>query len=354
MTFDELAPAWHAQNVSLLSPVDRDALLVRVFKRVESLNRSALAQDVVETIAALVVLVGYAWSMYLWPADYVVSRTGAVILVCYALFLIYMLRPRRATQPFASPDAPLREFIRAELNRLDRRIRMTRTALWWSVLPCVIGVNIVFVGLAGMGAPALIWAVLSLLFFWGSHAVAKWSIAKSLAPARNELASLLNQLGDDVALIEQPQMRSSKLRRIVSALVLLASATVLGLAAFDLVGQANVEYPKRAPFTDVRWDGSKPQVKIGEEWFALISLDGIPAEDIVTFSWWTYMDRWRKRFEEDLVEVLTRMGHPPHDTVTLVVQPLTTSEPRTLNDVPMTEDNRRAIYKAARDREQNE
>jgi len=47
-------------------------------------------------------------------------------------------------------------------------------------------------------------------------------------------------------------------------------------------------------------------VKIGEGVVTLVSLDGIAAEDIVAFSWRTYVDRWRKRFAEDLVEVLTR------------------------------------------------
>ena len=96
-------------------------------------------------------------------------------------------------------------------------------------------------------------------------------------------------------------------------------------------------------------------VKIGEEWFTLVSLDGIAAEDIVAFSRRTYRaNKWQKRFEEDLVEVLTRMGHEPKDTVRLVVSPLGSQATRTLEDVPMTEANRWAIYDAARARERGE
>ncbi len=108
------------------------------------------------------------------------------------------------------------------------------------------------------------------------------------------------------------------------------------------------EYPKRAPFTGVRWEGHKPVVKIGEEWFTLVSLDGIAAGDIVAFSRRTYKDKWRKRFEEDLVEVLAGMGHKPKDTVRLVVLPLGSSKTRTLEGVAMTEANRRAIKNANR------
>jgi hypothetical protein len=48
------------------------------------------------------------------------------------------------------------------------------------------------------------------------------------------------------------------------------------------------------------------------------------------------------------------MDHPPQDTVTLVVQSLTSSETRTLEDVPMTRANRRAIRDAAQARERSE
>ena len=115
-------------------------------------------------------------------------------------------------------------------------------------------------------------------------------------------------------------------------------------------GSQTEDYPKRAPFTGVRWKGLKPTVKIGKRWFTLVSLDGIATRDIVAFSRRTYKDKWRKRFEEDLVEVLAGMGHPPQDKVTLVVQSRTSSRKRTLKDVAMTEANRRAIRAASRAR----
>jgi hypothetical protein len=85
-----------------------------------------------------------------------------------------------------------------------------------------------------------------------------------------------------------------------------------------------------------------------------VSLDELPISEIVAFSQRTYGDKWQKRFEEDLVELLSRMGHPPQDTVKLVVQSLTSSKTWALEDAPMTEANRRAIYKAARARERAE
>jgi hypothetical protein len=52
-----------------------------------------------------------------------------------------------------------------------------------------------------------------------------------------------------------------------------------------------------------------------------------------------------------LVEDLARKGHEPKDTVQLVVSPLGSSTTRTLEDVPLTTANRRAIRDAAQARE---
>jgi len=116
----------------------------------------------------------------------------------------------------------------------------------------------------------------------------------------------------------------------------------------------NEEFPKTSPFAAVRWQESQPEVQLGEEWFKLVSLNELPASEIVAFSKQAYGDKWRKRFEEDLVELLTRMEHPPQDKVTLVVQSLTTSETQVRKDVPLTQENRRAIRNAARKREPSE
>ena len=131
-------------------------------------------------------------------------------------------------------------------------------------------------------------------------------------------------------------------------------------AAWEIVyastkpSNAEADYSKKSPFAAVRWKQSQPEVKIGDEWFKLVSLNELPATQIVTFSQRTYEDKWQKRFEEDLVELLTRMGHEPQETVRLVVMPLGSSTTRTLENVPMTKANRQAIRAAAQTRDPSE
>ena len=349
MTFDDLATAWKEQNDRPLSAADREAMVARVCRRVERLGGAVVRRDLVETIAAAFVIVFFGRYVYAAPADYVVSKSGAALLVCWGVFIVYKMHRTRTVQRPASPDAPVREFCRIELGRLDRQIRLLRGVLWWYIAPCVIGVNVMFVGMSGFGMASLVYCGATLLLGWGIYLLNLRAVAKDVVPARNELASLLGQL-DDAGAVDQLVEPPAKSRRQFWAAVLLVTLAALGITFAPFLDRSK-EYPKLAPYTGVRWEGNQPVVRVGDEWFTLVSIDGIAVEEIVAFSRRTYVDKWRKRFAEDLVEVLTRMGHEPKDTVRLVVSPPGSPATRNLNDVPMTEANRKAIYEAARARE---
>lgn len=110
-------------------------------------------------------------------------------------------------------------------------------------------------------------------------------------------------------------------------------------------------YPKRSPFNAVRWREDVPEVRVGETWYDLISINGEKTDDILSFCRQEYGDKWRKRFEEDLVEVLIKLKHfDGWMKATLVVRSLESSEEVTLDDVPVTVENRRAIRRAAAER----
>lgn len=113
-------------------------------------------------------------------------------------------------------------------------------------------------------------------------------------------------------------------------------------------------YPKLSPFEAVRWRGSVPEVRVNGVWYELLSINGITCKEIVAFlKSVEKKEDWRqKRFEEDLVEVLTVMGHDPGTSATLKVRQLDSGQEKELKDVPMTEKNRNAIRDARQKRSQ--
>ncbi|UII26364.1 S41 family peptidase [Fulvivirga maritima] len=81
-----------------------------------------------------------------------------------------------------------------------------------------------------------------------------------------------------------------------------------------------LDLKKASPFTAVTWtDDDQPKVQVDNEWYILKKLDGHTAEKIITFCKKEYGTKWKKRFSEDLIEVLQAMGTPPQKHVDLVL-----------------------------------
>jgi CubicO group peptidase (beta-lactamase class C family) len=97
-------------------------------------------------------------------------------------------------------------------------------------------------------------------------------------------------------------------------------------------------YAKVAPFSGVRWENNRPIVRVEDRWAPLVSIDELPIDRVLEFSQKEFDDKARKRFAEDLVELLAKMGHEPQWEVTLG---LDTSDGQVEHvKVMMTEENR--------------
>jgi predicted esterase len=105
-------------------------------------------------------------------------------------------------------------------------------------------------------------------------------------------------------------------------------------------------YEKLSPFEAVRWKGPAYEVQVGKGWYELRGINDLTIDEIVKFCKESEPRRWEKRLDEDLVEMLSRMGKPPGKTVALKVRTLDTGEAKVLADVLMTEENRKAIWRA--------
>lgn len=103
------------------------------------------------------------------------------------------------------------------------------------------------------------------------------------------------------------------------------------------------DYPKRSPFSELRWSDSRPEARIGGTWYAVHAVNGVPIDDILSFCEKNWPNKVRRRFVEDLVEVLSKMGKAPGASTTIDVTNLETGSRSTLRDVPMTRANRQRL-----------
>ena len=127
-----------------------------------------------------------------------------------------------------------------------------------------------------------------------------------------------------------------------SGIVVAALAMTLASFAPAPATRADEVPDKASPFTAVRWEGDQPIVRFEGSWYSFEGLDGLSKAEILAYAKGAHGDRWKKRFSEDLVEVLQGMGHAPGVEVRLALQ----RDGETLVETGrMTEENRRSVWR---------
>ncbi|TWT63011.1 hypothetical protein [Rubinisphaera italica] len=380
---DDFQQAWQAQSSKTRLTIDAD-LLIREFLRNQSgFQNTIFWRDFREVAIALIMIpvwiyLGIAnalpWTWYL---------TIPVLIWIAGFMIVYRMR---YMQKPSEIDEPLIKCVQRSLIEQENQIWLLRNLVWWYLLPPTLSIMAFFAqviftpdiplvdagGWSDFLARLIVFLSMSLLvivIYYFVYLINQQAVKTQLEPRRLELLELLKSLEDEsnggingeYPLLTGPNSFTVSPRRSFASYLLAAIITLLGMSGILYVAyhlddmilhEINEEYPKLSPFAAVRWEEDQPEVKVDKEWYRLISINDIPSEEIVTYSQETFGDLWQKRFEEDLVELLTRMGHEPGNNVTLVVESPRTSEKQVLKDVLMTRENRRAIRNTAQAQEQ--
>ncbi|GMU36428.1 MAG: hypothetical protein KJ057_07595 [Phycisphaerae bacterium] len=98
-----------------------------------------------------------------------------------------------------------------------------------------------------------------------------------------------------------------------------------------------------SPFSGVRWVDDRPEVRIEETWYQLLSIQGASTEDLIRHCRRVYADAWRKRFDEDLVRVLREMRRLTGNTAVVEARRLDSGEVVHFPAIPLTTENRAAL-----------
>jgi hypothetical protein len=131
---------------------------------------------------------------------------------------------------------------------------------------------------------------------------------------------------------------------------MLAAAAALASLAITPAAAAQ-DYEKLAPWPAVRWRDDVPEVEIEGRWYELVALEDAKSTEIVAFCKKTWPDKWQKRFEEDLVEVMARMDRPlgarvAMDVIAVADEGRKNAKKEPLRGIAMTRENRQRLWEA--------
>jgi len=175
-------------------------------------------------------------------------------------------------------------------------------------------------------------------------------VMSSYRATLNRINFSLAQIAGELKQSPVPQIYQEKTRSglwmVLGAVAVLA--VVLGIVfltgRFWPSDRAWQGYPRLSPFEAVRWHDQTPDVRVGGNWYELLAVNDVSTNEIIAFSKFKGPDTWQKHFEEDLVELMIRMGHDPGTSATLKVKELSSGNVQVLKEVPMTEQNRNSLW----------
>jgi len=174
--------------------------------------------------------------------------------------------------------------------------------------------------------------------------------ARRYSSAGDLAADLRRYLEGRSVLAKPPALAESTLRFVRRHWVFCSFSVLTGLIGLLLLFPGALPIPlqgswwrKAAVFEGLRWVGDQPEVLHAGEWYVLESIDGLQAGYVVGYCKQLEPHRWRKRFSEDLVQVLNRLGHPALIDVDLVVRDLEDRQLFTIEDVRWSQEKRRAL-----------
>lgn len=141
-------------------------------------------------------------------------------------------------------------------------------------------------------------------------------------------------------------------RHRVGVLASLVVALFASLAAFAVLFPAELPWgltgdwwKEGAPFEALRWRGDVPEVELEGRWYELRAIEDLDAAYVTGFCKQYAGNRWRKRFSEDLLQVLNRMRVWRFGAVDLVLRDLETGALVRRSDAPLEKAFRQRIYR---------
>lgn len=323
-----------------------DSVAERVVKRHSKLKSTLDGRDAREV--GVCVLLIFVFGFYVWLFDQFYIRVGSLIVVAACVEVSAVLLWARRGLQVTPDELSVRDFTEHQRMLVRRQIGLLRNIAWWYLLPFFIGLMVMTYGFGNLWL-LIGFGIATLVMYWVIWRMNQRAVADELSPLDEAYTMMLEAIDNpdrDMAqdnLQGLPEAKRPNYRPFMTQVVGLTFFIVILSGFLSWLDREAVDYRKLAPFTAVRWNQEQPEVEIDDAWYELVAIDGVKSAEIVEYCQWKYLALSRKRFEEDLVEVLTRMGHPPDETSDLKVRKLSNGSTVVLEDVPWTAENRSTI-----------
>ena len=144
-------------------------------------------------------------------------------------------------------------------------------------------------------------------------------------------------------------MQTARRTMITISLIAIGIAmlgTFMGSPSRISIAAGSEGFARLSPFTDVRYEADDSvSVEYNGQWYELVSIDDTMTALLLQTARESFGQLWQKRFAEDLVEVMEAADQRPRSTVKLVLGDRRSEQLLTIDQAPMTAENRQQLYR---------
>lgn len=162
-----------------------------VMAKLEDIHRTLRRRDRREIGAAAAgIIIFGAW---FWTVSGVVSRIGAAVMVAGSVLIIAKIawaRSGKGEQRYLQTC----EFCASERDRINAQIRLLQSALWWYLVPNLLGANLFVFGFTGFNVVGIGFLAVTLVLGLILYRLNVVAARERLLPVKEELDLLLAEI----------------------------------------------------------------------------------------------------------------------------------------------------------------
>lgn len=200
MIENELIQIWQSSPKHEQIKFEKSKLMIEVQSCLDDFDKGIKRRDWLEIGAAIITIPIFAFQAYKQPNT--LAKVGAVWIVLYIFFVIYKLLKAKKSKP-NTVDTYL-AYLNQSKAYLQTQKSLLDGALYWYILPCLIGVFIMKIGVLDLFNKSwkeiirikMVWISLSVITVTGVFAnqLNKWVVKKQITPRLKKVNELIRLL----------------------------------------------------------------------------------------------------------------------------------------------------------------
>ena len=190
----ELKQLWRQQELAPPIQVSDTELINRMKTKMKKFDRDISQRDWRELIACVIVFA--AFLCFSLRVRSPLSLAGCVVIMMSGVFIGWRLVATRRAHPPVSEAASTSDFLRAEIAKVDRQMRLLQSVLWWYLLPLFIGLELFELGFNTRPGEQLLMLVFNLSIFGFIYWANRRGVRKYFHPLKQELENMLNSAAE--------------------------------------------------------------------------------------------------------------------------------------------------------------